>query len=179
MAVTADLWWLRPMANREEFLEALGPLLAALRETNVSDPAASVGLAAKFPIDSPQVQRVKTLMREGVEARWLCERENEGVLYSRVLKSAEGGLSIDAVHMSGAGMAHTHPGGEFDLCFAVSGSPRFDGRGEGWTVYAPGSWHVPTVEGGLMDILYFLPAGAMKFGPQPEGTIAVGLQSKS
>jgi hypothetical protein len=36
---------------------------------------------------------------------------------------------------------------------------------------------VPTVDGGVMDI-YFLPAGAMKFGPQPEGSTAVGLQAK-
>jgi hypothetical protein len=166
------------MANREDFIDALAPLLAAIRETNVTDPNAAAALAAKLPIDSPQVQKVKQLMREGVEAKWLCERENEGVRYSRVKKSADGSLSIDAVHMSGPGMAHTHPGGEFDLCFAVSGSPTFDGRPEGWTVYAPGSWHVPTVEGGVMDILYFLPAGAMQFGPRPEGSTAVGLQAK-
>ena len=166
------------MANREDLMDALAPLLAAVRETNVTDPNAAATLAAKFPIDSPQMQKVKQLMREGVEAKWLCDRENDGVRYSRVQKSADGSLSIDAVHMSGAGMAHTHPGGEFDLSFAVSGAPKFDGRPEGWTVYAPGSWHVPTVEGGVMDILYFLPAGAMKFGPQPSGTTPVGLQAK-
>ena len=166
------------MATREDLIEALGPLLAAVNETNVADPNAVNLLSSKFPIQSPQVQRVKQLLREGVEARWLCDRENDGVRYSRVKKSADGSLSIDAVHMSGTGMAHTHPGGEFDLSFAVSGDPRFDGRPEGWTVYPPGSWHVPTVEGGVMDILYFLPAGAMKFGPQPEGTTAVGLQAK-
>lgn len=166
------------MANREDFIDALGVLLAAVRETDVTDPNAANALSAKFPIGSAPMQRVKQLMREGVEARWLCDRENDGVRYSRVQKSADGSLSIDAVHMSGAGMAHTHPGGEFDLCFAVSGSPKFDGHSEGWTVYPPGSWHVPTVEGGVMDILYFLPAGAMKFGPQPEGSTAVGLQAK-
>ena len=166
------------MATRDDFMNALAPLLAAVGETNVADANAANALTAKFPIDSPQMQKVKQLMREGVEARWLCERENERVRYSRVQKSADGSLSIDAVHMSGSGMAHTHPGGEFDLCFAVSGTPRFDGRPEGWTVYPPGSWHVPTVEGGVMDILYFLPAGAMQFGPQPEGTTAVGLQAK-
>jgi len=166
------------MANREDFLDALAELQAAVRETQVTDPAAANALAARFPIGSPQVQRVRQLMREGVEARWLCDREHEGVAYSRVQKSTDGSLSIDAVNLSGPGAGHTHPGGEFNLCFAVSGSPLFDGRPEGWTVYAPGSWHVPTVEGGTMDILYFLPAGAMKFGPQPAGATAVGLQAK-
>lgn len=165
------------MANVQDFIDALGPLLSAINGLSPG-PDAAAKLAAQFPPSSPEVQKVKAMMREGVAAKWLCDRENEGVRYSRVKKSQDGSLSIDAVHMSGPGMAHTHPGGEFDLCFAVSGSPTFDGRPEGWTVYAPGTWHVPTVQGGAMDILYFLPAGAMKFGPQPEGATPVGLQAK-
>ena len=68
--------------------------------------------------------------------------------------------------MNGPGLAHTHPNGEIDLCFAMDGDPRFDGHPEGWVVYGPGSWHVPTVTGGTMAILYFLPSGAIAFGPQ-------------
>jgi hypothetical protein len=34
-------------------------------------------------------------------------------------------------------------------------------------VYPPKSWHVPTVEHGVMDILYFLPGGAITFEPKP------------
>jgi hypothetical protein len=69
--------------------------------------------------------------------------------------------------MAKPGPGHTHPNGEIDLCFAVSGAPRFDGNAPGWTVYPPNSWHVPTVEGGVMDILYFLPGGAIRFEPKP------------
>ena len=69
--------------------------------------------------------------------------------------------------MSAPGPGHTHPNGEIDLCFAVDGAPTFDGHPPGWTVYPPGSWHVPTVAGGVMDILYFLPGGAIRFEPQP------------
>lgn len=166
------------MASLQDFIDALAPLLAAINDTQVTAPDAAAALTKRFPITSPEVQKVKQLMREGVDARWLCDRENDGVRYSRVKKSQDGSLSIDAVHMSGPGAAHTHPGGEFDLCFARNGSPTFDGRPEGWTVYPPGTWHVPTVQGGVMDILYFLPAGAMKFGPQPEGATAVGLQAR-
>ncbi|HJL17019.1 MAG TPA: DUF4863 family protein, partial [Sandaracinaceae bacterium LLY-WYZ-13_1] len=75
--------------------------------------------------------------------------------------------SIDCVHMDRPGPGHTHPNGEIDLCFAVRGEPTFDGHPPGWTVYPPGSWHVPTVEGGVMDILYFLPGGAIRFEPNP------------
>jgi hypothetical protein len=68
--------------------------------------------------------------------------------------------------MSGVGPGHTHGNGEIDLCLAVGGTPRFDGHGPGWVVYPPGSWHEPTVTGGAMDILYFLPGGAIQFGPR-------------
>jgi Domain of unknown function (DUF4863) len=80
--------------------------------------------------------------------------------------------------MQGAGAGHTHVNGEFDLCFAVSGGASFDGRPEGWVVYAPNTWHLPTVGGGAMDILYFLPGGGIRFGEQPPGSTAVGLQAR-
>ena len=56
--------------------------------------------------------------------------------------------------------------GEFDLCFALSGAPTFDGHPPGWVVLPPNSWHVPTVAGGRMAILYFLPGGAFQMGPE-------------
>jgi hypothetical protein len=145
--------------------DALKPILEVLRTA----PLDAAALEKALPLSSPQMQALKKLMREGVTARWLCDRENGAVRYSRVLKSdAGGGMSVDAVHMSGPGAGHTHPNGEIDLCFTVSGAPKFNGEPEGWTVYLPGSWHVPTVEGGVMDILYFLPGGAIRFEPKPE-----------
>ncbi len=69
--------------------------------------------------------------------------------------------------MKGVGPGHTHERGEVDLCFVVDGDPRFDGNPAGWTVYPPGSWHRPTVTGGAMDILYFLPDGAIRFEERP------------
>lgn len=161
----------------EKLLTTLQPLLTRLAGIDVTKPAeAAAQLNREFPVSS--LGELKKLIREGVEARWLCERENSGVRFSRVLKAGPTvPLSIDAVSMSTAGAAHTHPSGEIDLCFAVSGDPRFDGAKEGWVVYPPNSWHIPTVQGGAMDILYFLPAGAMKFGDYVPGSIKVGLQA--
>ncbi len=148
--------------------DALKPILEVVR-TVAPDANAAAVLTQKLPLSSLAMQALKKLVREGVEARWLADRENAGVRFSRVMKAdAGGGISVDAVHMSGAAAGHTHPNGELDLCFAVSGAPTFDGHPEGWTSYAPNSWHVPTVEGGVMDILYFLPGGAIRFEPRPE-----------
>ena len=65
--------------------------------------------------------------------------------------------------MNSPGPRHRHPNGEIDLCFGISGASRFDGQPEGWIVYGKGSVHVPTVTGGEMLILYFLPGGAIEF----------------
>lgn len=155
------------MADIQTLIQALEPVLAVLTKVDLHQPNAGDLLNEQLPLAGARLQQVRELLREGVSAGWLCDRENGGVRFSRVLKSQAGGLSIDAVHMAGPGAGHLHPQGEMDLCFTVSGHPTFDGRPEGWTVYAPGTWHIPTVQGGAMDILYFLPGGAITFGPLP------------
>jgi hypothetical protein len=165
----------------ELFLERLTPVLAFARSLDVNDPsAAKAALDVAFPMDGDAMKELRALVRRGVEERWLAEREASGVRFSRPRKAQDASdvsmgsagsaadLSVDVVHMDRPGPGHTHPNGEIDLCFAVSGEPRFDGAPEGWTVYPPGSWHVPTVDGGVMDIVYFLPAGAIRFEPKPE-----------
>jgi hypothetical protein len=154
------------MADTQQLLSALAPVLAASAELDLTQAAqARAVLAARFPIDGGTWQALKALFVEGRQAGWLCHRENAGVRFSRVHKGP--GLSVDAVHMQGPGPGHTHGKGEIDLCFAVSGEPRFDGQPEGFVVYPPGSWHVPTVTGGVMDILYLLPDGAITFEDKP------------
>ncbi|MBX3246596.1 MAG: DUF4863 family protein [Myxococcales bacterium] len=153
----------------DALLGHLDEMLALVKTLDLSRPDdAKAALDAAFPVGGPSFEAVRALVREGVEARWLADREAGGVRFSRPRKaSAEGEHSIDVVHMDRPGPGHTHPNGEVDLCFAVEGTPRFDGAPEGWTVYPPGSWHVPTVEDGVMDIVYFLPGGAIRFEPKP------------
>lgn len=157
-------------AGRERLVDALAPVLAVVKNIDPNEPDAAAALRAALPMDGSSMRALAALVREGVEAGWLCEREANGVRFSRPAMPdhpATTPLSIDAVHMAGPGPGHTHPNGEIDLCFAVSGSPTFDGHPPGWVVYGANTWHVPTVAGGVMDILYFLPDGAIRFEDRP------------
>ncbi len=153
---------------KEELVEALAPIVELLDTLDPASDEAAAVLAERFPVDGDAMQALARLFAKGLEEGWLCDREGgPGVRYSRVAKvlgSSE--FSVDAVSMDRPGPGHLHPQGEFDLCFATGGDPTFDGNAPGWTVYPPNSWHVPTVSGGSMNILYFLPGGSIKFGPK-------------
>ena len=149
----------------EQLKTALAPILQTLSALSPDDNAKGV-LDDKHPIAS--LGELRALFREGVESGWLCDKGEDPVRFSRVQKAAgDDALGIDAVSMTAPGPGHTHPRGEFDLCFAVDDGATFDENPEGWTVYPAGSWHVPSVSGGRMDILYFLPGGAIRFEPKP------------
>lgn len=146
-----------------EFQDVLRPLVEALQGLDLSDPAAaSAALAERLPFEGDLVASVRAATLAGAEEGWLLPRENGPIRYGRVTKDLLG-FSVDAVRMETPGPKHRHPNGEVDLCFATRDDPRFDGQPEGWVVFPPGSVHVPTVAGGEMLILYFLPGGAMEF----------------
>jgi len=153
---------------KEQLLEALAPIVEFLDTLDPASADAAAALNARYPIDGDELKAVAAMFAEGVGAGWLCERDGgPGVTYSRVIKQTGASeFSIDAVSMDRPALGHTHPKGEFDLCFATEGDPEFDGHKPGWVVYPPGSWHVPSVSGGSMNIFYFLPSGSIKFGPK-------------
>ncbi len=154
----------------QSLLETLSPILQHLAGVDISSPSAAEDLNVSLPLDSELLLKVKSLVVNGINSGELTPRGEDGMRYGRVSKAVESsrGFSIDAVHMNRPGPSHTHPNGEIDLCFDLSGDPLFDGESPGWVVKKPGSWHVPTVTGGEMAILYFLPEGAILFGPRPE-----------
>jgi len=153
--------------GKADLLAAVTPILDHLAGQQTPPTAAELGRA--FPLDSELLKSIRQKLLDGIEAGWLTPREAGGVRFGRVAKSTEAsrGFTIDAVDMNGPGPGHTHPEGEVDLCFALTDGARFDGSPEGWVVYGPGSWHVPTVSQGRMVILYFLPNGAIRFEQRP------------
>jgi hypothetical protein len=84
------------MAMKDDVLTALEPLLSFLSTLDLKDPELQAQLDATFPLAGPELTALKRLVREGVEAKWLCERENGGVRYGRLAKDAHG-FSIDTV----------------------------------------------------------------------------------
>ena len=156
------------MSDPADLLHALEPVLEHLANLDSATPGLAEKLDVDLPLGGDALRPVEALVREGLEQGWLCPRGGDGVRYGRLSKPTESthGYSIDAVDMTEPGPGHAHPRGEIDLCFAIEGDPRFDGRSPGWTVYPPDSWHIPTVRGGRMAILYFLPGGEIRFGPR-------------
>jgi hypothetical protein len=160
--------WSRAMSDPADLLQALEPVIRHLATVDLSSPELVDELKRKFPPDGTVLSPVAKLIAEGIAEDWLCPRGEPGVRFGRLCKATDAtqGYSIDAVDMTGPGPGHEHPNGEIDLCFSLEGDPEFDGQGPGWTVYPPGSWHIPTVRGGRMAILYFLPKGSIRFGPR-------------
>ena len=151
---------------REALESALHPIFNVLKGEDIADRALVSRLSAAFPWDGDVISAIRIAARDGVAEGWLCNRENGGIKFSRPVKPspATNEFAVDAVVMDRVdGPKHTHPNGEVNLCFTEDGDPRFCGNAEGFVVFPPGSTHVPSVTGGRMLILYFLPAGAIQF----------------
>ena len=148
--------------TKAQFVELLRPLAQALQglDVDAADAAAVVERAAPFA--GALVGAVRTAALANVDSEWLLPKAQGGIRFGRVAKELLG-FSVDAVLMDVPGPKHRHGNGEIDLCFTTKGEPRFDGKPAGWVVYGNGSVHVPTVRGGEMLILYFLPGGAIEF----------------
>ena len=149
--------------SNEQLANTLAPMLKRITELDLSHPATEVILNQEFSASNPQLKSAIAQAKQGIEEGWLCDRENAGVKFSRVAKPSDAtfNLSIDAVLMSGEGAAHAHPNGEVSLCIPMQGDPVYDEFEHTWAPYPPGSSHTPTVVGGEMLVLYFLPDGAM------------------
>jgi len=143
-------------------IDLLQPYCVTIAALDLSDPAAA---EARLREAHPDLSTLRDAVLSSPASDLVPRSAGPDVRFGRVAKPspATRDLSIDAVDMTGPGAEHTHPNGEVSLCFATEGDPRFLGRPEGWVVVPPGSRHVPTVTGGRMRILYFLPGGAMVF----------------
>jgi len=130
-------------------------------------------LNERFPVTAPLLRAVEASLHRGVHEGWLCDRGDPQARFCRIAKAtpASRGLSVDVVSLEGAAVEHTHPKGEVTIGFAArvdqaeapEGEIFFDGHPPGWVFLGPGSRHTPTVEGGRMTLMYFLPDGAVQW----------------
>jgi hypothetical protein len=164
--------------SAERVMALLPPMLEKVAELDpaaAQDPAAASALLAAletaFPADGEAVAALGEALAAGIEDGSICNRGEPNARFSRLAKATEAthGLSIDVVALEGAALEHTHPKGEVTLGFAASAGDagaRFDGHPSGWVFMPPGSKHVPTVSGGRMFLIYFLPDGAVTWHPE-------------
>lgn len=123
-------------------------------------------LNQQFPYDGDVCQRIVQTCITAAQEGWMCQYENGGVRYGRVIKPTVDlqGFSVDVVDMEDiAGPHHSHPNGEIDLIMPISDDARFDGHSKGWLVYGPETAHSPTVTQGRAMVLYLLPEGKIEF----------------
>ncbi len=157
----------------DPLLEEVARLDPASRTSPEQIAALESQLRERFPHASPLVRAVEASLHRGVEEGWLCDRGEPQARFCRIAKGtpASHGLSVDVVSLDGAAVEHTHPKGEVTIGFAARGANgetateeiSFDGRPPGWVFLGPGSRHTPTVEGGRMTLMYFLPDGAVQW----------------
>lgn len=123
-------------------------------------------LDENFPPGGEAFDDLATLCRQGIDEGWLCDREQGGVKFGRIIKPGPetNGFSVDVVQMEDlAGPYHGHPNGEIDMIIPESSDAKFDGKGQGWMVFTADSEHYPTVTDGKAIILYLLPGGEIDF----------------
>ncbi len=150
------------ITTKEQFVALLAPLAESLRAIDVDAPDAAARIERTVAFRGAQIAAVRAAAVANIDSAWLLPKSANGIRFGRVAKDLAG-FAVDAVLMDVPGPRHRHPNGEIDLCFATAGEPRFDGHPEGWVVYGRDTTHVPTVAGGTMLILYFLPGGAIEF----------------
>lgn len=159
----------RPLLDLlEPILVRVAGLVPAQRTTREQAHELELVLEREFPRASERLRSIGERIAAGVREGWLCDRGEATARFSRLAKPspATAGLSVDVVSLSGSAIAHTHPLGEVTIGFAVEGEqPSFDGRPPGWVVAHAGSRHTPTVTGGRMHLIYFIPDGVVEWHP--------------
>jgi len=148
--------------TKQDFQDLIAQVTRAVQGRALDSDLAK-DLNARFPATGPLFKSIRAACDTGVAEGWMCEREQGGIKFGRVIKDIDG-FSIDVVEMSDlVGPHHRHPNGEIDMIMPIDAGAEFDGHGAGWFVYGPDSAHKPTVTGGKALVLYLLPGGAIEF----------------
>jgi 2-hydroxylaminobenzoate mutase len=113
-----------------------------------------------------------TLLRHGIEEGWACYSEITGPDYrrGRIAEASAGtqGFTVEGGKLRNVlGNYHCHPRGEINMIGPVDPTGQFCGHGAGWKVFPPDSRHYPTVTGGTVTMLFFLPGGEIEYMDPP------------
>ena len=162
--------------SQRNLLRLLAPVCRRIADLHPEQrhEAASVAelevvLEREFPSSGSEMLIVAEELRSGIAAGWACNRGPEEARFSRLAKPGPEthGFSIDAVSMIGKAIDHTHPLGEVTIGFPAdpkaASDCQFEGRKPGWVFLPPKSRHVPTVTSDRMNLIYFLPEGAVEW----------------
>lgn len=156
------------MTTPMQFQQLVAPV-ARFAQGRTPDAALERDLNAEFPPESALFQQIREACHAGIAAGWLCGQGDAKRRFGRIFEAGEAthGFSVDVVDITDlVGNHHRHPTGEIDMIMPVTPEARFDGRGAGWLVYAPGTGHRPTVSAGRALILYLLPEGKIEWTQQ-------------
>lgn len=152
--------------NAQQSFTAAVAMITARIGARALDSDLQSFLDENFPPGGEAFDDLATLCRQGIDEGWLCDREQGGVKFGRIIKPGPetNGFSVDVVQMEDlAGPYHGHPNGEIDMIIPESSDAKFDGKGQGWMVFTADSEHYPTVTDGKAIILYLLPGGEIDF----------------
>ena len=121
---------------------------------------------------TPGYAELLKLLRKGGEEGWAFYAEITGPDYRRgriATPSGEThGLSVESGLLTNVkGNYHRHPLGEINMIGPVDATGQFCGHGAGWKVFPPDSEHYPTVTGGAVTMLFFLPNGEIEYKSPP------------
>ena len=153
------------MTTPMELQQLIAPV-ARFAQGRALDAALQADLNSNFPAAGETFEQIRAACHAGIGAGWLCTQGDAKRRYGRIFEpgAATHGFSVDVVDITDlVGNHHRHPTGEIDMIMPVTPQARFDDRGAGWLVYAPGSGHRPSVSGGRALILYLLPEGRIEW----------------
>lgn len=158
------------MSSEQAFTEAVTTITGRIAGRSIDGDLKSF-LDESFPPGGEAFDDLAELCRLGIDEGWLCGREHGGIKFGRIIKQGPetNGFSVDVVLMDDIrGPYHGHPNGEIDMIIPESVDAKFDGKGQGWMVYEPGTEHYPTVTDGKAIVLYLLPDGEIDFSRTPK-----------
>jgi 2-hydroxylaminobenzoate mutase len=153
-------------------------LLAAVQELLefVGDKALNSDLETqlneRFGATTDRFANLLALLRRGIVEGWACYSEITGPDYrrGRIAEASDSthGFTVESGRLRDVlGNYHRHPRGEINMIGPVDETGKFCGSGAGWRVFPPGSSHFPTVSGGTVTLLFFLPRGEIEYMEPP------------